>query len=100
MVRATSRRTKLCLVMYLLGSLPMVLGKFRNPHNGQYVNRISQIARDDLTHISYQPFDYNYRWKNDSNDVYIRDSDLTFLNSYTGGSYQEASSAVSDTSKF
>ncbi|KAI0734482.1 beta-glucan synthesis-associated [Fomitopsis betulina] len=79
--------------------------------DGTYVGRSapeidvfeSSVSIDGIGQVSqsaqWAPFDYNYRWKNDSSDIYIKDSNITFLNSYTGGSYQEASSGVSNTNQ-
>lgn len=42
----------------------------------------------------FAPFDYGYDWKNGSIYTTIYDDDLTELNSYKGGVYQEAVSGV------
>ncbi|KAH9937045.1 beta-glucan synthesis-associated protein-domain-containing protein [Fomitopsis serialis] len=45
----------------------------------------------------WAPFDFNHQYQNDSSDIYVADSSITGLNPYTGASYQEASSGVSNT---
>jgi beta-glucan synthesis-associated protein KRE6 len=47
----------------------------------------------------WAPFDYKYEWKNTTENLIIMDSDVSELNSYLGGQYQEASSVVSDTNQ-
>lgn len=58
--------------------------------SGTGVGQVSQSAQ-------WAPFDYEHQYQNDSSDIYIVDSSITSLNSYTGASYQEASSGVSNT---
>ncbi|KAH9837169.1 beta-glucan synthesis-associated [Rhodofomes roseus] len=58
--------------------------------SGGGIGQVSQSAQ-------WAPFDYNHQYQNGSDYIDIADSSITSLNSYTGGSYQEASSGVSNT---
>ncbi len=52
-----------------------------------------------LTEIeSLQPFNYAYEWFNTSANLVIYDDDVTHLNLYKGGAFQQATSGVSITS--
>lgn len=45
----------------------------------------------------WAPFNANYAWKNTSDNFIIPDSDITILNSYAGGVWQQATSALTNT---
>lgn len=47
--------------------------------------------------ISNQPFNAQYQWFNTSDNLIIADATVTTLNSYVGGVYQQATSALSTT---
>ena len=47
----------------------------------------------------WAPFNEAYVWKNTSANLKIPDPDVTILNSYMGGAYQQATSAVSQTNQ-
>ncbi|KAJ7594668.1 beta-glucan synthesis-associated [Mycena floridula] len=55
---------------------------------GTSAGEVSQSAQ-------WAPFDSNYEWKNGTNDVFVRDTDVTVLNPYKGGIWQEATSGLS-----
>lgn len=44
--------------------------------------------------LQVAPFDYQYQYNNKSNAVEMYDSDVTLWNSYLGGVYQQAVSAL------
>ncbi|KAI3605273.1 glycoside hydrolase family 16 protein [Moniliophthora roreri] len=46
------------------------------------------------------PFDFEYRWKNTTDGFEIYDETITEQNSYLGGTFQEATSCVTQTSCF
>lgn len=52
-----------------------------------------------VTHSLTQPFNYAYQWFNTTDNLIIYDDELTHLNSYQGGVFQQATSGVSETSE-
>ena len=49
-------------------------------------------------HCLPQPFDESYTWNNNSNTVKFYNTELSFLNPYKGGVFQQATSGVTETS--
>jgi len=49
---------------------------------------------------SPQPFNAQYIWANTSANLIIPDPEITILNPYKGGVFQQATSGVTETSKF
>lgn len=47
-----------------------------------------------------QPFNYQYVWRNTTDNLIIPDTTKSFLNDYRGGVYQQATSVVTQTSAF
>lgn len=47
-----------------------------------------------------QPYNYQYTWKNTSDNFILEDPTISILNTYTGGVYQQATSVVSKTSMY
>jgi len=45
----------------------------------------------------WAPFNHYYTWLNDTDNLYIADPDISILNSYMGGSTQQATSVVTKT---
>ena len=50
---------------------------------------------DVYTHDLVQPFNYQYTWLNTTDTLLIPDEDVSFLNTYKGGVFQQATSVVS-----
>lgn len=78
--------------------------------DGTYVGRSapeidvfeSQISDDGGTvsqSAQWAPFNEEYVWKNTSDNLKIYDSAVSYLNTYTGGRYQQATSVVSLTNQ-
>ncbi|KAI0630856.1 beta-glucan synthesis-associated [Trametes polyzona] len=78
--------------------------------DGTYVGRAApeidifeaQISGDPLTgqvsqSAQWAPFNEGYKWFNTSDNLIIPDPDISFLNSYKGGSLQQATSVVTET---
>ncbi|TRM66405.1 beta-glucan synthesis-associated protein [Schizophyllum amplum] len=77
--------------------------------DGTYVGRAApeidifeaQVSTTDGGHVSqscqWAPYNYGYQWFNTSDNLIIYDDATTQLNSYMGGVYQQATSAVSKT---
>ena len=51
------------------------------------------------THTGAQPFNHAYLWDNATDNYAIRNDTNTVLNTYMGGVYQQATSALSWTSE-
>ncbi|KAL5521746.1 hypothetical protein ACEPAF_2494 [Sanghuangporus sanghuang] len=78
--------------------------------DGTYVGRAApeidvfeaQVS-DDYGHVSqsgqWAPFNAAYQWFNTSDNFHITDPEITHLNSYIGGAYQQATSCVSETNQ-
>ncbi|TFY74688.1 hypothetical protein EWM64_g9324 [Hericium alpestre] len=56
---------------------------------GQGVGQVSQSAQ-------FAPFNAGYTWLNNSQNLFINDSSVTSLNTYTGGVYQQTTSGLSN----
>ena len=79
--------------------------------DGTYVGRAApeidifeaQVSTTEGGHVSqscqWAPYNYAYQWFNTSDNLIIYDDEMTQLNSYMGGVYQQATSAVSLTSE-
>ena len=50
---------------------------------------------DVYTHDLVQPFNYQYTWLNTTDTLLIPDEEVSFLNTYKGGVFQQATSVVS-----
>lgn len=75
-------------------------GKFPNHHSGRYVYfrllRHKRLMRSCTGHFC-QPFNNRYHFLNNSETVVINNPDVTFLNPYVGGAFQQSTSGVSRT---
>ncbi|KAG7451540.1 glycoside hydrolase family 16 protein [Guyanagaster necrorhizus] len=78
--------------------------------DGTYVGRsapeidvFEAQVTDDVGYVSqsgqWAPFNKGYVWDNSSDNLIIADSSISSLNSYIGGSYQQATSVVSETAQ-
>ena len=50
--------------------------------------------------VFHQPFNNEYTWFNTSDNLIINDPNISELNGYQGGAYQQATSVVTETSAF
>ncbi len=53
-----------------------------------------------LTNILPQPFNEEYQWFNTTDNLIIPNATATFLNPYMGGAFQQATSGVTESSRF
>ncbi|KZT69160.1 glycoside hydrolase family 16 protein [Daedalea quercina L-15889] len=58
-------------------------------------NSMGQVSQSG----QWAPFNYEYKWDNVSGNFEVYNESITQLNSYIGGAYQQATSAVSDTNQ-
>ena len=70
-----------------------------SPVNGRYVHCFAKICIAKFLLGLFQPFNAEYMWFNDSDTLIIYDHDVTHLNSYLGGAFQQATSCVAQTSE-
>ncbi|EEB94090.1 hypothetical protein MPER_07160, partial [Moniliophthora perniciosa FA553] len=79
-----------------------------HPEDGTFVGRsapeidvIEAQVQDSIGAVSqsgqWGPFDFEYRWKNTTDGFEIYDETVTEQNSYLGGTFQEATSCVTQT---
>ena len=76
----------------------MALWRVKSPNlvNLPYVYRYALSFKLQCLHITTpQPFNYNYTYL--TNDTQVYNSDVTILNPYKGGVFQQAVSALSTT---
>lgn len=61
----------------------------------QVANGVGDVSQS----CQWAPFNYAYQWFNTTDNLIIYDDELTHLNSYQGGVFQQATSGVSETNQ-
>lgn len=59
-----------------------------------------KVSSDLFACLRYQPFNPEYAWLNTTENLVITDPEISILNAYAGGIYQQATSVITATSTF